>query len=61
MSQYQYNPRIGHLRVQYHIFAYSKSHMKIGCIGYDPMGPNVDLSVSNDNANWAEFYGDVGE
>ena len=33
----------------------------MGHIGYDPMGPNVDLSVFNNNADWEEFYGDVEE
>ena len=27
----------------------------------DPMGPNVDLQVFNDNLDWTEFYGDVEE
>ena len=35
--------------------------MKMGRIGYDPMGQNVDLLVSNNNADWTEFYGDVEE
>ena len=41
--QYQANPRIVHLEVLYHIFAYLKSHMRMGSINYDQMGPNVDL------------------
>ena len=61
MSQYQDNLRIGHLDIIYHIFSYLKSHTKMGCIGYDPMGLNVDLSVFNNNANWTEFYGDIEE
>ena len=35
--------------------------MKMEYISYDPMGPNIDLSVFNDNADWAEFYRDVEE
>ena len=35
--------------------------MKMGRIGYDPMGPNVDFQVFNDNTYWTEFYGDVEE
>ena len=35
--------------------------MKMGHIGYDPIGVNVDLSVFNDNADWTEFYGNVEE
>ena len=61
MFQYQANPWIGRLEVLYHIFAYLKSHMKMGRIGYDPMGTNVDLSVFNNNADWTEFYGEVEE
>ena len=35
--------------------------MKMGRIGYDPMVPNVDLLVFNNNVDWAEFYGGVKE
>ena len=59
MFQYQSNPQVGHLEVLYHIFPCLKSHMKMGCIGYYPMGQNVDLLVFNNNAYWTEFYGDV--
>ena len=61
MLQYQANTCIGYIEVIYHIFAYLKIHMNMGNIGYDLMGPNVDLSVFNDNADWAEFYGEVEE
>ena len=61
MSQYQANNRIGHLEDLYHTFSYLKSHMEMGRISYDPMVPNVDLSVFNDNADWTGFYGDVEE
>ena len=56
MPQYQANPRIRHLEVLYVIFAYLKSRMKMGCMSYDIMGPNVDLSVFNNNADWTELY-----
>ena len=51
MLQYQDIPQIGHLEILYHIFAYLKRHMKMGRIGYDLMGPNVDLLVFNNNAD----------
>ena len=61
MSQYQDNPQIGHLEVLYHMFLYLNSHMQVGHIGYNPMGPNVDFLLFNDNVNLAEFYGDIKE
>ena len=61
MLHYQANPWIGHLEVLYHIVYYLKIHMNMGRIGYDPMGPNVDLSVFNNNAYWVEFFRDVEE
>ena len=33
----------------------------MGRIGYDLMGPNVDLLVFNNNADWVEFYKDIEE
>ena len=33
----------------------------MGCIGYYPIGLNVDLPMFNDNADWMEFYGVVEE
>ena len=59
MSQYQANPRAGHLQALYHIFAYLKSHTKMGRIAYDAKDPDVDMSVFATNADWTEFYGDV--
>ena len=35
--------------------------MKMGRIDYYPMGPNIDLSVLNNNEDWSEFYGGVEE
>ena len=46
MLQYQNNPCIGHLEVPLHIFAYLRSHIIMGRIGYDHMGPNVDFWCS---------------
>ena len=36
-------------------------HSFMGRIGYDPMGPNVDLSMFNDNSGWTECYGNNEE
>ena len=57
MFMYQASPRIGHIEVLYHIFSYLKSYMKMGRIGYDSMGPNVDLSVINHDTDWMYFTG----
>ena len=46
MSQYQANPRIFHLDVLYHIFSYLMIHVRMGCIGYDIMGLNIDVWCS---------------
>ena len=59
--QYQYSPQIGRHEVIYHIFAYSNIHMKMGRIDYYPMVPNSDLLMSNNNADWSEFYWDIEE
>jgi hypothetical protein len=61
MSQYQANPREGHLEALYHIFAYMKAHKDWGKIAYDSKDPNIDESVFNNNADWKDFYGDVEE
>jgi hypothetical protein len=42
LSQYQANPRVGHLEALYHVFAYMKSHFDIGHVEFDPMTPVVD-------------------
>ena len=52
ISNYQADTRVVHSEVLYHIFSYLKSHTKMGRIGYYSMGPNVDLLVFNDNADW---------
>ena len=61
MSQYQANPRIGHLEALYHIFAYMKKHLDMGRLAYDLKTPEVDESVFVNNVDWKEFYGDVEE
>ena len=45
----------------YHIFAYLKSHLDMGQLGYDPMCPNIDEAVFHHNADCKDFYGDVEE
>jgi hypothetical protein len=60
LSQYQANPRIGHLEVLYHVFAYLKSHLDMGRIAYDSLTPEINGSVFRDG-DWKEFYGDVQE
>ena len=61
LSQYQANPRFGHLKAAYHIFAYLKKHPDMGRLAYDPKAPDIDEKVFNHNADWTEFYGDVAE
>ena len=61
LSQYQVNPRVGHLEAAYHIFAYLKRHPNRGQIAYDLKSPDIDESVFNNNANWTDFYGEVEE
>jgi hypothetical protein len=61
LSQYQANPRVGHLEALYHVFAYMKSHLDIGCVAFDPKTPVVDESAFNNGADWKEFYGEVQE
>ena len=62
LSQFLANPRVGHLEVVYHIFAFLKSHPKLKMV-FDPMNVNLDEScfpqVPIDE--WKEFYGDVAE
>jgi hypothetical protein len=61
LSQYQANPRVGHLEALYHVFAYMKSHLNIGHVTFDPKTPMVDESAFNNGADWKEFYGEVQE
>ena len=61
LSQYQVNPRFGHLEAAYHIFAYLKKHPDMGKLAYDSRTPDIDESIFYRNADWKEFYGDVTE
>jgi hypothetical protein len=61
LSQYQVNPRIGHLEALYHIFAYMKKHPDMGRLVYDPKLPRIDESAFNNNVDWKSFYGEVEE
>ncbi len=61
LSQHQALPRRGHLEALYHIFAYLKKHENGARIVFDPKTPNIDERVFNVNADWRDFYGDVGE
>jgi hypothetical protein len=49
ISQYQANPRVGHLEAVYHILAYMKKHTDMGRIVYDPkdIPVNEDALASN--------------
>jgi Reverse transcriptase (RNA-dependent DNA polymerase) len=61
LSQYQANPRFGHLEAIYHIFAYLKKHPDMGRLAYDSRRPDIDERIFHHNADWKEFYGDVEE
>lgn len=61
LSQYQVNPRLGHLEAAYHIFGYLKKHPDMGRLGFDPVAPNIQEKYFHHGANWKEFYGDVEE
>ena len=52
LSQYQANTQVYQPEALYHVFAYLNIHMRMGRIGYDPIDPNVYLSVFNNNENW---------
>jgi len=60
LSQYQANPRAGHLEALYHVYAYLKSHLDMGRIAFDSKSPVVNESAFH-TADWTEFYGDVQE
>ena len=61
MSQYQANPRVGHLDALYNIFGYLKNHLDRGRLAFDPAEPDLDMRVFNTDADWRDFYGDVVE
>jgi hypothetical protein len=61
LSQYQANPRQGHLEALYHVFAYLKNHPDMGRIAYDSKDVDIDESIFPPNTDWRDFYGDVEE
>jgi hypothetical protein len=61
LSQYQANPRVGHLEVMYHVFAYLKNHLDMGQIAHDSLMPMVNDLTFQCNADWTDFYGNVQE
>ena len=61
LSQYQANPRIGHLEALYHVFSYLKNHQDMGKLVYDAGEPVIDENVFNNKADWTDFYGQVEE
>jgi hypothetical protein len=61
LSQYQANPRLGHLEAAYHMFAYLKNHPDMGRLAFDSHAPDIDESIFNHSADWTDFYGDVTE
>ena len=60
MSQYQMNPRVGHLEGLYLIFHYLWKHPKVRIV-MDPKSLKHDENTFNLTADWKEFYGDVYE
>jgi hypothetical protein len=60
LSQYQANPKVGHLEVLYHVSAYLKNHLDMGQIVYDSLTLEINESAFH-SGNWSEFYGDVQE
>jgi hypothetical protein len=61
LSQYQVSPRVGHLEVMYHVFAYLRNHLDMGQIAYDSLAPMLNDLTFQGNADWTDFYGDVQE
>jgi hypothetical protein len=55
------NPRIGHLKVVYHVFVHLKNHFGMGWIAHDSLNtPEINESAFH-SGNWSEFYGNVHE
>ena len=52
LSQYQVNPRVGHLEAAYHIFAYLTRHPNRGQIAYDLKSPDIDESLTTMLIGW---------
>ena len=61
MSQYQAEPREGHLEALYLITHYLKKNPFNKRIVFDPQTVAVDENVFYDGDTWAEFYGNVVE
>jgi hypothetical protein len=63
LSQYQADPRLGHLEEIYHVFAYLKRHPDMGGrLAYDSKCPDIDERFfHHTNAEWKQFYGNVTE
>jgi len=59
LSQYMASPRVGHLEVAYHMFAYLKTHPRQR-IAMDDADPNIDERRFK-VVDWTDFYGDVVE
>jgi hypothetical protein len=60
MSQYQAEPREGHMEALYLIVHYLKKN-PFRRIVFDPRTVKVDDNVFYDGATWVEFYGNVVE
>lgn len=62
MSQYQMNPREGHLEALYLVFHYLWKHPRKRIV-MDPAVPNINQQAFNnaDIKDWEPFYGDVEE
>jgi hypothetical protein len=60
MSQYQAEPREGHMEALYLIVHYLKKN-PFRRIVFDPRTVTVDYNVFYDGATWVEFYGNVVE
>jgi hypothetical protein len=59
LSQYLASPRVGHLNVVYHIFAYLHKHDKSSIV-FDSADPIIDPTDFIEQ-DWSEFYGNVEE
>ncbi len=55
MSQYQAQPRTGHLEALYMIIRYLKNYPEKRIV-FDPREPSIDESRFQLNADWTEFY-----
>ncbi|EJK65517.1 hypothetical protein THAOC_13609, partial [Thalassiosira oceanica] len=60
MSQYQANPRKGHLEALYSIFCYLQAN-PVRRLVFNPQRISKENCIFNDGADWTPFYGDVVE